>query len=144
MNHRSARKPGGGRGWIFFIGVGVRSVGIIRQAANRAPGDSHMRALLTVMIVVGSGSLLSGEPGKALTLELRSRVQAFKPTGEWQEVTFRKELAGAECAIVICDMWDKHWCDNATERCGGIARRMEPMLQAARAKGVTIIHAPSD
>ncbi len=48
-----------------------------------------------------------------------------------------------ETAIIICDMWDNHWCTTATERVGEMAPVMNEMIKAARAKGVTIVHAPS-
>jgi nicotinamidase-related amidase len=41
-------------------------------------------------------------------------------------------------------MWDDHWCKAAAGRCAALAKKMEPVLKAARARGVTIIHAPSD
>ena len=41
-------------------------------------------------------------------------------------------------------MWDKHWCKGATTRVEGLARRMEPVLEQARAKSILIIHAPSE
>src|SRR5262249_39476665 len=46
--------------------------------------------------------------------------------------------------IIICDMWDRHWCDGATQRCDAIAKKMAPVIVAAREKGVQIIHAPSN
>jgi len=52
--------------------------------------------------------------------------------------------AVAQTAILICDMWDKHWCTFASERCEEIAKRMNPVIAAAREKGVQIIHAPSE
>jgi nicotinamidase-related amidase len=86
-----------------------------------------------------------GEPtSKDLPLTLRSRMQPFKGADEWQEVTVRADFNPKETAIVICDMWDKHWCPSATRRCGEIAKKMEPVVKAARNKGVLIIHAPSD
>ncbi|MDR2642946.1 MAG: isochorismatase family protein [Planctomycetaceae bacterium] len=51
---------------------------------------------------------------------------------------------GEETAIVICDMWNKHWCRGATSRVAEMSPRMNEVLKAARAKNVTIIHAPSD
>jgi nicotinamidase-related amidase len=104
------------------------------------------RPLLTLVPLLGVAFCCSAaEPaGDQLTVELRSRVQPFKAKDEWQEMAFRKEFHPRQCAIILCDMWDKHWCDNATLRCGEIAKRMEPVLQAARKKGVTIIHAPSE
>jgi len=49
-----------------------------------------------------------------------------------------------ETAIIICDMWDKHWCDSATARVAKMAPKINKMIQLAREKGVTIVHAPSD
>jgi putative heme-binding domain-containing protein len=46
-------------------------------------------------------------------------------------------------AIVICDMWDQHWCRGATRRVGELAPAMNRAVAAARARGVLIIHAPS-
>ncbi|GHT22194.1 hypothetical protein FACS189419_04390 [Planctomycetales bacterium] len=48
-----------------------------------------------------------------------------------------------ETAIVICDMWNQHWCKGATARVAEMAPVMNGVLKAARDKGVTIIHAPS-
>ena len=47
-------------------------------------------------------------------------------------------------AVILCDVWDKHWCRGANERLAPIVAKAEPFLVRARAKGVTIIHAPSD
>jgi nicotinamidase-related amidase len=47
-------------------------------------------------------------------------------------------------AIVVCDMWDDHWCKNAATRCAELAKLAEPVLKACRDKGMTIIHCPSD
>ena len=55
-----------------------------------------------------------------------------------------RKIPVSKVAIVICDMWDKHWCRGATERCDAIAARMAPLIAEARKKGVQIIHAPSD
>jgi nicotinamidase-related amidase len=48
-----------------------------------------------------------------------------------------------ETAIIICDMWDRHWCDGATIRVGEMVPRMNQVIKNAREKGTTIIHAPS-
>ncbi len=50
----------------------------------------------------------------------------------------------ANTAVVVCDMWDKHHCPDATERVGEMAPRMNEVLKAARDKGMLIIHCPSD
>jgi nicotinamidase-related amidase len=46
-------------------------------------------------------------------------------------------------AIIVCDMWDDHWCKSAAARVGELAGPMDAMLKAAREKGVFVIHAPS-
>ncbi len=47
-------------------------------------------------------------------------------------------------AIVVCDMWNQHWCQGATRRVAEMAPRMNEVLKAARSRGVLIIHCPSD
>ena len=49
----------------------------------------------------------------------------------------------AKTAIIICDMWDQHWCRGATRRVGELAPAMNRAVADARARGVLIIHAPS-
>ena len=83
-------------------------------------------------------------PEGKLRLRLRSRVETFKGSGEWDKVAVEREFPVAETAILICDMWDKHWCRGATRRCEAIAKKMAPVINAARAKGVQIIHCPSE
>ena len=87
---------------------------------------------------------LQPRPEGAIKLKLRTRVETFKGSGMWDEVTLMKEVPVAEVAIIICDMWDKHWCEGATERCGALADKMSPVIKAARVKGIQIIHAPSE
>ena len=84
------------------------------------------------------------KPEGTLRLTLRSRVEEPRGSGTWKEIAQNRDVPVAETAIVICDLWDQHWCRGATERCGAIAERMAPLIRAARAKGVQIVHAPSD
>jgi nicotinamidase-related amidase len=87
---------------------------------------------------------LSGGAGSDMNLILRTRIRPFKASDTWAVANFEQSLAPAKTAILITDMWDKHWCRGATERVGQIALRMEPLLQKARAAGILIIHAPSE
>jgi len=96
-------------------------------------------AISLVVLTTATGA----EPA-SLKLELRSRTQPFKGSDEWQEFTLGREFKPSETAVVICDMWDKHWCDKATERCGVLAEKMEVVVKDLRARGVLIIHAPSE
>jgi nicotinamidase-related amidase len=46
-------------------------------------------------------------------------------------------------ALIICDMWDDHWCRSASRRVAELAGPLNETVKAARARGVFIIHAPS-
>lgn len=56
----------------------------------------------------------------------------------------REEIDPGKSAIVLCDLWDKHWCRGATQRVDELARRVDPFLKEARRRGFLIIHAPSE
>jgi nicotinamidase-related amidase len=77
-------------------------------------------------------------------IRLRTWVHPFKNSPEWTAATFQQTIPSNQAAIILCDMWDKHWCKGATTRVEGLARRMEPVLEEARAKSILIIHAPSE
>ncbi|HWQ53588.1 MAG TPA: isochorismatase family protein [Bryobacteraceae bacterium] len=98
-----------------------------------------MRAAFMAVV---AASALAAAP--ALRVDLRTRVEAFKGTGEWQEVRFTRDFPVKESAILICDMWDRHWCAGATRRVDEMVKRMAPVVEKARAAGLLIIHAPSD
>jgi len=87
----------------------------------------------------------SVRPGGGV-LHLRSQVLGTDATGhaEWQTVITPHALVPAESAIVICDMWDRHWSRGATERVGQMAPLMNDLIKHLRALGVHIVHAPSD
>jgi nicotinamidase-related amidase len=99
-------------------------------------------ALCLAIIAVTASSAAAGAVD--MHLKLRTWVHAFKNSGEWTAAALEQTIPSNQAAIVICDMWDKHWCRGATNRVEGLARRMEPLLEAARAKSILIIHAPSE
>jgi len=55
-----------------------------------------------------------------LKLSLRSRVETSPGSGRWNEVVRVQAFSAGEAAILICDMWDRHWCRSATRRCVAI------------------------
>jgi nicotinamidase-related amidase len=79
-------------------------------------------------------------PGK-LRLQQRSRSKqnglATKP------IVKSVEWHAAETAIIICDMWDGHYCTSSAQRVDAMAPKMNRVITAARNHGVMIIHAPS-
>jgi formylglycine-generating enzyme required for sulfatase activity/nicotinamidase-related amidase len=49
----------------------------------------------------------------------------------------------AKTAVLVCDMWDKHWCKGATRRVAEMSGPMNRTIAAARKRGMLIIHSPS-
>ncbi len=75
-----------------------------------------------------------------LKVDVRKRVAA---ADQAQVVCETQQWKPSETAIVICDMWDHHWCKGASERVAELAPVMNRVVLAARDKGVLIVHSPS-
>ena len=77
-----------------------------------------------------------------LNLNLRSRTKVCT-TGNYQIVTRKKQWEPKKTAVVICDMWDRHWCKGATSRVAEMAPRINKVITDLRKRGALIIHCPS-
>jgi nicotinamidase-related amidase len=77
-----------------------------------------------------------------LELDLRSRVPAAQ--GEAGVKDEKAIWDPKTTAVVICDMWDRHWCQGASARVAEMAPRLNNLVVALRRRGVLIIHCPSD
>lgn len=88
--------------------------------------------------------LLAATVTTGVTVPIRSRVEVFRGSNEWREVTLQESIDPTKTAIILCDLWDKHWCRGATTRVGVLTEKINPLLRAARRKGMLVIHAPSD
>jgi nicotinamidase-related amidase len=75
-----------------------------------------------------------------LSLTLRSRTLT---NGEVRVVEQAVQWEPRKTALIICDMWDDHWCKSAARRVAELAGPLNETVKAARARGVFIIHAPS-
>jgi type 1 glutamine amidotransferase/nicotinamidase-related amidase len=88
---------------------------------------------------------VSAEPaGAKVQFVARSRVESSPKSGRFEVVEKPVDWDASQTAVVICDMWDKHWCERATKRVGEIAPRINAMIKVVRSKGGLIVHAPSD
>src|SRR6516225_676765 len=81
-------------------------------------------------------------PG-TLALNQRARKEMAPGSGKFQVENKTVHWKAAETAIIVCDMWDGHYCKSAAQRVGVMAPKMNEVLTAARNHGVMIIHAPS-
>ena len=96
-----------------------------------------------MLIFVGCAAAWSTQDG-GRALPLRSRVELFRGADQWSAVQVNYRFEPAKSALIVCDMWDKHWCRGANVRVAALVRKLEPVLETARSKGMIIVHAPSD
>ncbi|MDB4384785.1 cysteine hydrolase [Opitutaceae bacterium] len=96
----------------------------------------RMRVIVVGLTIasLSTGIAVAGE----LELTLRSRGESSEQP-RFEEVTWDLD----KTALIICDMWDAHWCESATRRVAEMAGPLNATIKAARASGVLIIHAPS-
>ncbi len=93
-----------------------------------------------VVCLMNRAPATNAEAGLELTLRSRAAAPGQPPAPATEKkVTWDPKRT----AIIVCDMWDQHWCKSAAARVGELAGPMNEMLKAARARGVFVIHAPS-
>jgi len=80
------------------------------------------------------------------SLVLHTRTLETNPTDLLAKAVVKAstvEWVPSKTALIICDMWDNHWCQGAARRVEELAGPMNQVVQEARRRGVFIIHAPS-
>ena len=97
---------------------------------------SCMKTALLLLLGVLPISLIA-ESQLVLSLSLRANDDAGKV------LTKRVEWKASQTALIICDMWDDHWCKSAARRVVELAGPMNEVVRQARSMGILIIHAPS-
>lgn len=94
--------------------------------------------LLLCVTAAAAGREASAEPSKPFPLSVQTRDADGKP------VQRQATIDPARTAVVVIDMWDRHWCKTYTERVGNMVPRMKQALAAARKLGIQVVFAPSD
>ena len=96
--------------------------------------------LITSTIALAMASSLSADP---LVLHIQQQVKDKSDSSQFIVQREKINWDASATAIVVCDMWSKHWCNGATQRVTEMAPRMNRVIQTARSQGVQIIHCPS-
>ncbi|SDS05324.1 hypothetical protein [Actinopolymorpha singaporensis] len=73
-----------------------------------------------------------------LPLTLRRRDEDGEP------VTSTRQVPASRTALVLCDVWDRHWSRGAAERVDLLAPVIDQVARHLRSTGVLIVHAPSE
>jgi len=101
---------------------------------------------ITMLSVLGSPCVQSiAHCAEALHLHARSRALAddAEPSKTTAAIVKNFDWQPTKTALIICDMWDDHWCRGASQRVAELAVPMNKLVHRARDMGVLIIHAPS-
>jgi nicotinamidase-related amidase len=98
-------------------------------------------ALIVLGVIAARPALHAADDKEHLKLTLRSRVKG----DEDRYTIVEKKVAWdpKKTALIICDMWDDHWCKSAAKRVEEMAGPLSEVVKKARSQGVFIIHAPS-
>ncbi len=83
------------------------------------------------------------ENAQMLEVSFQQRIPSDLDEGAYILANDIQEWASEETAIIICDMWDQHWCPDATARVKEMAPFMNNVVSLARDKRILIVHAPS-
>lgn len=98
-------------------------------------------SLAAIWLTMAVPAQAADEP---LQLTLTYQTETSPGTGRYHRLARTESWAPRRTAIIVCDMWDLHHCRRAVLRETEFAPRLNQLLNVARERGVTIIHAPSD
>jgi metal-sulfur cluster biosynthetic enzyme/nicotinamidase-related amidase len=90
------------------------------------------------VVVLATISLLNA--GEPIVFQARS-IESHD--GREERKFAETAWAPENTAVVVCDMWTRHWCDSASRRGGEMAPRINQFLKAMRKRGALVIHCPS-
>ncbi len=105
-----------------------------------------MLCVMSVMLAsaAGSASRAQSPADEPLTLQMRTRIEVAPDADRWHSILKPMTWTPSATCIVVCDMWDDHWCKQSAARVSEMAPKMNEVIKQARARGVFIIHCPSD
>lgn len=106
------------------------------------PLQSRLGAWLGILLFA-CGSVC-GSQAALLHFQATRLVETPPGSDHWKVVVKPLTWQANRTAVVICDMWNQHWCKGATKRVREMAPRMNEVISALRRQGVLIIHCPSD
>jgi hypothetical protein len=103
------------------------------------PGKKYFRKTFILICLFIPYLMIAQTPatgtGDKITLSTERRVKSpFDNTG-FIITNEIQQWDPKQTAIIICDMWNQHWCKGATSRVAEMTPRLNEVLMAARSKG---------
>ncbi len=103
----------------------------------------YIIAILCYLMILANPLMTFSQSSDPVILEARNRYHSKEQMGESTIKSEKLKWLPAKTAVIICDMWNQHWCEGATKRVAELAPRIDNFVSNAREKGVLIVHAPS-
>ena len=97
--------------------------------------------ILMFILFTGCGQKKESATNGNIQFTGRSLVHSGE---DWKVGNNTLNWKAEETAMIICDMWDDHWCRSMASRTAEMAPKINELAQLARENGVTIIHSPSN
>ncbi len=109
----------------------------MRISKSKVLGAVFFLATVTLLstFVVAADKPRNSSGRDTLILDARSRLETSQDSGKFAVLYNRLEWNPAETAIIICDMWDKHWCEGATSRVGELATVINKVVSKGAGQG---------
>jgi len=99
--------------------------------------------LILVLLLINFNQVTAQKKVEKLQVSLQQRVPSQLDKGATILTNRIEEWDMTETAVIICDMWDRHWCVEATDRVAEMAPELNSVVEIARGRGAMIVHAPS-
>ena len=104
----------------------------------------HHRSLVRFCMLIAALCVSVANGSEQIALTLRTTTLDSDGGGGFVSIHREESWQAKQTAMIVCDVWDYHHSRNAVERLEAFAPRLNEVLNDARRRGVTIIHAPSD
>lgn len=101
------------------------------------------RAVRVALATLSLGVTLTTGMAADSRITMHLRQQVGDSHGKTRVSSRTAQWDPRETAILVCDMWDDHWCRSAARRVGEMAGPLNELLKQARRQGMFVIHAPS-
>lgn len=116
----------------------------MKQRTFKASTTTLLLSILVAVQLLCAHVQAARTDHSSLQVHLRTRVAVPDIPGGFRFACRAEQWNPSQTAIIICDMWDRHWCKGASHRVAELAPVIDRVATIARDKGVFIIHAPSD
>ena len=95
-----------------------------------------LTCLSTVLLIVTSNQTAANE---VLHLNLRTRAEVAPGMNQYREALKPATWQADQTAIVICDMWNDHYCRNAARRVAVLSHGEHQDLNTFPARGAAVL-----